>query len=568
MLTKHQSDDNVRVSGRFASPRPADDTDVQVAPTGVATAFPHPTLAVPANTTESTTSFPPTNSDSVSEIVIPFYSNTVAELQQKIENTPEWKEAFTTAISDVAAHGIEMQGIHDVSSFLQYLSNLLVWMPSEEQNGKFIYDKYALFTFIFDQDVISALPDSQNPIDPSQYREPKRYLTDWLQRYTRSLGSWLSSPESISEKTIETFKNTPSFNLQDYIEPEGSWKSFNDFFTRKVKPEARPIADINDPTTIIQPADSVYDGAWPVDDEGQIVFIKGVPWSIEELLNGSRYADDFKGGIFAHSFLNINDYHRQHAPISGKVLEVQNIDGYVYSKASVANSLKDKPANGTLANSTAPAVNETAVLPKTPVTFLPGPVLTPLENIPIENSNLELRGSQRGSQRGERMRGIERSSNSNGFSSSHTRSRFGLDEEGFTGLEETGKPELVVSRRLQLDDEPGFQFLQVRGLIVFESKELGGKIAVLPIGMGQCSSVVITVNEGDEVKKGDEISYFQFGGSDVVVVHSKEIGVEITAEEGVKYKMGQKVAEAKGRGLAENPALHVEPDEPVVEAQY
>ncbi|KAB8226739.1 phosphatidylserine decarboxylase-domain-containing protein [Aspergillus novoparasiticus] len=80
---------------------------------------------------------------------------------------------------------------------------------------------------------------------------------------------------------------------------------------------------------------------------------------------------------------------------------------------------------------------------------------------------------------------------------------------------------------LDAPDNAGYQWYQTRGLIVIQTKDYG-KVAVLPIGMAQVSSVVMTV------KKGDNISYFLFGGLDVVVVFEK-----------VTFKSGLKPGETK-----------------------
>jgi len=52
-----------------------------------------------------------------------------------------------------------------------------------------------------------------------------------------------------------------------------------------------------------------------------------------------------------------------------------------------------------------------------------------------------------------------------------------------------------------------------------------GLVAVLPIGMAQVSSVKLSISVGEEVEKGQEISYFQFGGSDCIVVFQKKAGL-------------------------------------------
>ena len=85
-------------------------------------------------------------------------------------------------------------------------------------------------------------------------------------------------------------------------------------------------------------------------------------------------------------------------------------------------------------------------------------------------------------------------------------------------------------------DDAGYQFLQCPGLVVLEMKI--GYVAVLPIGMAQMSSVIVTAEVQQELRKGEEISYFQFGGSDVVVVFQASSNVQLLAELNTHYKMG------------------------------
>jgi phosphatidylserine decarboxylase len=69
-------------------------------------------------------------------------------------------------------------------------------------------------------------------------------------------------------------------------------------------------------------------------------------------------------------------------------------------------------------------------------------------------------------------------------------------------------------------------------------------VAVLPIGMCQVSSVVLTAEVGVTLRKGEEMSYFQFGGSDIVVLFESKSNVSFTAQADSHYKMGTKIAEA------------------------
>lgn len=96
-----------------------------------------------------------------------------------------------------------------------------------------------------------------------------------------------------------------------------------------------------------------------------------------------------------------------------------------------------------------------------------------------------------------------------------------------------------------LTDGESYQFTQQRGVVVLETAEIG-HVAVLPIGMGPVSSVELSPDLGAELYKGEEIGFFQFGGSDVIVLFEKD-AVDLTAEVGTHYLQGQAIGTAKAR---------------------
>ncbi|KAK3175143.1 hypothetical protein OEA41_002389 [Lepraria neglecta] len=107
----------------------------------------------------------------------------------------------------------------------------------------------------------------------------------------------------------------------------------------------------------------------------------------------------------------------------------------------------------------------------------------------------------------------------------------------------TGKADGSLNATVSAPDDAGYQFLQCRGLVVLETKI--GYVAVLPIGMAQMSSVIVTAEVGKELRKGEEISYFQFGESDFVVVFQASSNVQLLAELNTHYKMGQRIGVAQ-----------------------
>jgi phosphatidylserine decarboxylase precursor len=121
----------------------------------------------------------------------------------------------------------------------------------------------------------------------------------------------------------------PNYSVDDYFEGPSGWLTFNQFFAREMRPGKRPIAAPRDDKVIVSPADAVFMGHWPITEDSNIT-LKGVNWAVADLLDSSPYKDAFKGGIYMHSFLYIDDYHRYHVPVGGTVKEIRNISGRVY----------------------------------------------------------------------------------------------------------------------------------------------------------------------------------------------------------------------------------------------
>ncbi len=102
--------------------------------------------------------------------------------------------------------------------------------------------------------------------------------------------------------------------------------------------------------------------------------------------------------------------------------------------------------------------------------------------------------------------------------------------------------ELVRERVLHAEDGTGYQFSQARGLLVLDSPV--GLVAVLPVGMCQVSSVVMTADVGVKLRKGEEFAYFQFGGSDVVMLFESSVNAGLIMQPGVHYKQGSWIGHA------------------------
>ena len=106
-----------------------------------------------------------------------------------------------------------------------------------------------------------------------------------------------------------------------------------------------------------------------------------------------------------------------------------------------------------------------------------------------------------------------------------------------------GKRTLRERRVFCTPNEPGYQFVQVRGLVLLGTKI--GMVAVLPVGIAVVSSVILTAEEGITLRKGEELGYFQFGGSDIVIMFEAQCKAQLSAEVGEHYKMGVQMGTAQ-----------------------
>jgi phosphatidylserine decarboxylase precursor len=215
------------------------------------------------------------------------------------------REALERAIREAGLAGLE-----NTEALLDHLDNLVTAVPTYPET----VSKAIKFYYIVDQ-----APGDRLNRDES--------FNAWMKKYAKALGQFLDTPASAAG--IASYAALPNFHVEDYVVGPSGWLTFNQFFAREVKPGKRPIAVPCDNKVIVSPADSVFEGAWDIGADSKVT-AKGVTWPIAKLLDGSPYQDAFKNGVYTHSFLNVDDYHRYHVPVAGEIKEVRKIQGRVY----------------------------------------------------------------------------------------------------------------------------------------------------------------------------------------------------------------------------------------------
>ncbi len=143
----------------------------------------------------------------------------------------------------------------------------------------------------------------------------------------------------VKDLAIRAFLRHFTVNLAEAERSDpAAYESFNDFFTRALKPGARTID--TDAMAIVSPVDGVVSQAGPIERD-MLLQAKGIHYSAAALLGGDpALAGDFEGGSFATVYLAPFDYHRIHMPFPGTLRRARYIAGDLFSVNTVtANSV-------------------------------------------------------------------------------------------------------------------------------------------------------------------------------------------------------------------------------------
>lgn len=155
-----------------------------------------------------------------------------------------------------------------------------------------------------------------------QHLLPKRSLTEIAGRVARTEGG------SLTTMLIQWFVRKYGVDMTEAANPHvGSYASFNEFFTRPLRPGARPLADAD----FVSPVDGAISQLGSIDDH-HIVQAKGHRFTTTELVGGdAALAAQFRHGSFANLYLSPRDYHRLHMPCDGQLVRMIYVPGSLFS---------------------------------------------------------------------------------------------------------------------------------------------------------------------------------------------------------------------------------------------
>jgi len=269
----------------------------------------------------------------------PNYGAKTKELINIVESNPNIKALLIKSIEKAKLINPDKdtnpaQTLEEYYQFVTWAETCMPWSILPKTPYTSLYDKIDqslnYFYFINDQPLEEL--EGQNLYNNSlQYIKP---YSDWLVSFNKAWGLFLDTPESWNNEYYQLALTDNKFGLSEgWYESPSNWKSFNQFFTRRLlSPDKRPITSPNDSTIVTSPADAVPQGVWQIDASSQITqqggakIKSGTLTSIQKLIGeDSQYENEFANGIMTHTFLDVQDYHRFHFPVSGTIKEVRNI---------------------------------------------------------------------------------------------------------------------------------------------------------------------------------------------------------------------------------------------------
>lgn len=153
-------------------------------------------------------------------------------------------------------------------------------------------------------------------------------------RITRAVGRLCDAelPPVIANAVVGLYTRAYDVAVDESAMPDGAFESFDAFFTRRLREGMRP--QCADASAITSPSDGRIEAIGPVFGGGRLR-VKGRDYRVAELVGDDDEAARYTDGQFAVVYLSPRDYHRVHAPASGKITLVRSMPGELYPVNSI-----------------------------------------------------------------------------------------------------------------------------------------------------------------------------------------------------------------------------------------
>lgn len=255
----------------------------------------------------------------------------VAQLAALVNGDPVLRMDLTRAIQQALDQGFVL-GYRDIDGLIAIVDYLMTYAPPFSESSLIHCPLNAVL------DWPMCMPSGYALFrDPSLNAALKRVLDCWC--------GFLSGPHSREHLTTDAPNGWFSeeadrkIGLAQFVcdpgKPYWGFSSWNDFFTRRFRSGARPVAEPDNGKVIVSACESTpYNLQHDVKLHDRF-WIKSQPYSLDEMFTSAQrdLAAKFVGGSVYQAFLSAFNYHRWHAPVSGVVVNAYTVDGTYYSNA-------------------------------------------------------------------------------------------------------------------------------------------------------------------------------------------------------------------------------------------
>jgi phosphatidylserine decarboxylase len=162
---------------------------------------------------------------------------------------------------------------------------------------------------------------------------PKRAVSGAI-----SWGVGLGIPAPLRTLMLSRFARIYGIDVTEAEKPISEYAGFDEFFTRKLRPGARPIDGL--PGRVISPADGTIVECG-LATAGKLIQAKGSHFDLASLLDDAQAAQRLEGGAYLITYLSPKDYHRVHSPVGGRVVGWRHVPGTLFSVG--AASIRREP---------------------------------------------------------------------------------------------------------------------------------------------------------------------------------------------------------------------------------
>jgi phosphatidylserine decarboxylase len=164
-----------------------------------------------------------------------------------------------------------------------------------------------------------------------QYLLPQHGMSRLVLAATRIRVPWFKNA------LIRGFLKLFAVDMREAVNPDPlSYGSFNEFFTRALRPGTRPI--VAEPGAIACPVDGAVSECGRIEQD-RLLQAKGRDYTLSDLLAGQDWAGEFAGGSFATIYLAPFNYHRIHMAMRGTLLDTVYVPGRLFSVNSATAQL-------------------------------------------------------------------------------------------------------------------------------------------------------------------------------------------------------------------------------------